>query len=164
MRDMNIVRLRPWFNVLMLVLCAACAPSTKAPAPQPAPAPTPAPTAHALPANAEVELAGTVHWPPTATGTPKVYIEDGPCFEHTSLAIAVVPVSATGGFGHEIFVPQRSKLWICAGLVDAHGEILYSGSAADLPFVAEGAGEVVIPRTEINLAPAPVPLKVPKSL
>jgi hypothetical protein len=106
---------------------------------------------------AEVEFVGTVNVAKQAKGTLRVWVCDLPCFDHTSLSLAQVAATAKGEFAGEIFVPQGTKLWFCAGVVDPKGEIVWQGSAG-APFVAQGAGELSPPHLEITLRKGP---KVP---
>ena len=116
-----------------------------------------------MPPNAEVEFGGEVSLPKNAQGTAKVYVLDGRCFAHTSLALAEVSVSSTGRYGGEVYVPQRTPLWFCGALV-VDGEIRFGGSASDQPFVAEGRGEVYAPHAKIELAKLDPPATLPRRL
>jgi hypothetical protein len=134
-------------------------PEVKAPPPPPAPMPK-------VESRAEVEFVGKVSMPKHAKGTLRVWVCDLPCFRDTSLSLAQLTASPKGEFAGEIFVPQGTKLWFCAGVVDAKGEIEWQGSAAE-PFLAKGEGELSPPHLEITLrkgpkVPSPKPLDEPQ--
>ena len=141
---------------------------TAAPAPKPevkVPPPPPAPVPKAE-ARAEVEFVGKVNVPKQANGTLRIWVCDLPCFHDTSLSLAQLTASPKGEFAGEIFVPQGTKLWFCAGVVDPKDEIVWQGSAA-APFVAQGEGELTPPHLEIALrkgpkVPSPKPLDEPQ--
>lgn len=135
--------------------------SAAPPAPRPAPPP---PAAPALPEKAEVEFAGDLTWPKTARGTPTLYVMDGTCFASTAFTIALVQVAPDGSFGSEIFVPQRTRLWLCGALLAKNGDITAVGEAPNMPFLAEGSGEVIIPHTTIALTRLPQPMEPPRPL
>jgi len=116
-----------------------------------------------MPLTAEVEFGGEVTLPKDARGTAKVYVLDGRCFAHTSLALAEVTVSSKGRYGGEVHVPQRTPLWFCGALV-VDGEIRFGGSASDEPFLAQGRGEVYAPHGKIELTKLDPPAKPPKRL
>lgn len=116
-----------------------------------------------MPLNAEVEFAGEVVAPKNVQGTVKLYVLDGRCFAHTSLALAEVTVSPSGRYGGEVYVPQRTPLWFCGALV-VNGEIRFGGSASEQPFMAEGRGEVYAPHAKIELTELSPPAKPPRRL
>jgi len=170
---------RSWPAACALLLSSACQSERAAPpeparaASEPAPGPRPAPAAaraeappaQRAPTRAEVEFAGSVQVPAEARGVLRVWVCDAPCFHRTSLSVAVVSPAATGAFGGEVFVPQSSTLWFCAGVVSAAGTIEWRGSALE-PFLAEGPGERRPPKLQISLSkgdpvPPPRPLDEP---
>jgi hypothetical protein len=118
-------------------------------APPAAPAPPMPPPR--LPERAEVEITGRVARPAGESGTVRVWITDGPCWQSNTRALGMVEANPDGFF-IEVFVPQGTKMWACAALMPAPGGPLrIYGAAQNAPFVGKGFGEVLIGNLQIPL-------------
>jgi hypothetical protein len=152
---------------LALLLSACVAPPPPAEpdlAPKPAPPkPAAAPAPPPIPANAEVELSGKIVVPKEARGTPKIFVADGECWKPTTRAFG----SATPQMGTwfvEVFVPQGTKLWVCAAVeppAGKPGKVVYSAALARNPLEGRGIGEVEYGQLELVLAKGPA-VELPK--
>jgi hypothetical protein len=96
-----------------------------------------------LPTKAEVEISGKADFP-KGEGNRRVYVATGGCFTPAMQVLSSVQPNTDGGFFSEVFVPQGTKLWVCAALVPASGKITQWGTADKAPFDGQGAGEVSI--------------------
>ena len=128
-------------------------PSAAAAAPVAKAAPTP-PPAPARTTRAEVEFSGKVLLPKHAKGTPHLWVCDGACFAHTSLFLAQLSIAPGGGVGGELFVPQGTRLWFCAGIINPEGTIEWQAGTTE-PFLAEGEGELMPPKLALTLRKGP---------
>jgi hypothetical protein len=90
-----------------------------------------------MPVTAEVEIGGTVKRG-TAKGELTAYVTDGPCWQAASRSFGSVKPQPDGGFFIEVFVPQGTKLWVCAANADG----TMSGQADKSPLEGRGVGEV----------------------
>ncbi|MSP63392.1 MAG: hypothetical protein EXR72_24230 [Myxococcales bacterium] len=107
---------------------------------------------------AEVELVGQLELPKQARGEPHVYITDGPCWQPSTRAFSETLAGATGFF-NEVFVPQGTKLWVCAAMLPKSGPIVHHGALEKAPLAASGTGEVLYNDLRIKLTKgAPVTL------
>lgn len=111
------------------------------------PAPPPAPP---LPAKAEVEITGGIEAPAGQAGTVMVWVTDDECWKPTTRSYGSGTINAKRYFV-EVFVPQGTKLWVCAALVPPRGPIVWSGAAKGAPFIGQGHGEVEFGNLDVTL-------------
>jgi hypothetical protein len=140
-----------------VALCAGCITPT-APGDRPdlshraaAAGPAPSPSEPALPANAEVEISGTVTRPAGVKGDVTVWITDGPCWQPTTHAFNSTK-TIPDKFFLEVFVKQGTQLWACAALGDPAKPLTTYGQAVESPMLGKGTGEVVFSHLHIALA------------
>lgn len=131
--------------VVVALLAAGCI--TPQPPPEPDLAPRRAPVVAApapppLPVMAECELGGVVTRPAGARGALKVWITDGDCWRDGTHAWGEFAGGVADHWGAEVFVPQGTRLWVCAALVDGNKPITVYGALDRAPLLGKGAGEV----------------------
>jgi hypothetical protein len=116
-------------------------------------------------AKAEVELSGTLERPAGQTGEAWVFITDGECWKPGTRAFGKgIAAPSSDRWGVEVFVPQGTKLWVCAMLAPKPGQKVAMatvyGEPGGAPLLGKGAGEVVFSGLKIKMkrgAPVPVP-------
>jgi hypothetical protein len=113
-------------------------------APKP-PAPPP------LPVTAEVEIAGAVKRPAGVKGEVTVWVTDAPCWDAAAKAYGETKANPDNFFV-EVFVPQGSSLWVCAGVTNGAKPITVYGQAEKAPLLGKGIGEVTFSGLAVPLA------------
>jgi hypothetical protein len=112
------------------------------------PSPPPAPP---LPAKAEVEIVGHIDPPAGQAGTVTIWVTDDECWKPGAKSFGSSTLNGKSYFV-EVFVPQGTKLWVCAALVPPKGPIVWSGAAKGAPFIGQGQGEVEFGNIDVTLA------------
>ena len=148
-------------NVLWVLCLAGCV-SPPSPADDPPRPKAPSPVARApvppapppLPPNAEVEIGGTLTFPKGVTGDAMVYVADGECWKPETRAFAE-KLSRGTDFFSEVFVPQGTRLWLCAAMIPKKGRATMHGTLTEAPLMARGAGEVLFGNLRLTLAKGP---------